>query len=182
MPAPEFSIRVARADEFHALCQIDVEASSIFAPAGVHMDLPDDHAYFVAERARWLQSVAAGAALVAVGASGTAIGFAAGAALDGQAYLEQLSVHRSFMRRGIGTALLKAAESNATEAGFQALWLTTYNHLPWNRPFYEQAGFEVAPEAGCGPGVARELASQRRWLPFPEQRVAMKKQLILHAA
>lgn len=57
----------------------------------------------------------------------------------------------------------------------EPLWLTTYAHLPWNRPFYERAGFAVIPEAQCPPGIVEILAEQRACLPAPRERIAMQR-------
>lgn len=119
----------------------------------------------------------AGTALLASDASGEPIGFAAAGMLDGEPYLDQLSVRTNFMRLGIGTALIDAVASNAARAGSRVLWLTTYRHLPWNRPFYERAGFVAMPEHECGREILEVLRYQRCWLPFPEERVVMRKML-----
>jgi hypothetical protein len=60
-------------------------------------------------------------------------------------------------------------------AGDAALWLTTYAHVPWNRPFYESEGFEVVPSKEWPADIAAIIAEQRRWLPAPEQRIAMRR-------
>jgi N-acetylglutamate synthase-like GNAT family acetyltransferase len=78
------------------------------------------------------------------------------------------------MRRGIGRRLLEHVIAWAREGGARHLWLTTYGHLPWNRPFYESVGFVLVPEERCGPDIRHHLADQRRWLPEPSQRVAMR--------
>jgi len=65
----------------------------------------------------------------------------------------------------------------AKNSGDTALWLTTYGHLAWNVPFYASEGFELVSESECGPGVRHHIEEQRRWLPLPEQRVAMRLSL-----
>src|SRR5512146_3461086 len=99
------------------------------------------------------------------------------AMLDNEPYLDQLSVRTRFMRAGIGSALLARVASKLRSAGHSTLWLTTYAHLGWNRPFYERVGFVVVPEGDSGPQLRQELAYQRRWLPCPDQRVVMRKEL-----
>jgi N-acetylglutamate synthase-like GNAT family acetyltransferase len=86
-------------------------------------------------------------------------------------------VLRPSLHAGVGSTLLSAAEERARKSGTSALWLTTYRHLSWNRPFYERRGFVVVPEAQCGPQVRAELMFERRWLPAPQERVAMRKAL-----
>jgi hypothetical protein len=55
--------------------------------------------------------------------------------------------------------------------------LTTYDDVPFNRPYYERHGYAVVPEIACGPGVQHHLDEQRRHLPGPAQRVAMRRRL-----
>lgn len=171
------TLRVGTPHEIEALCDIDFDACELFVRAGLDMDLPPGHEFFAAERTRWMRSLNLGRTLVALGFSGRMLGFACSGVADGEAYLDQLSVRRQFMRQGVGTALLTASAQRARENGANELWLTTYNHLSWNRPFYERAGFSVVPESQCGPEMLETLALERRWLPSPEQRVAMKMAL-----
>jgi GNAT superfamily N-acetyltransferase len=172
-----FEFRVGTEADLDLLCDIDLDAGMLFVRAGLDLDLPAGHEFFVYERSRWRQSLASGRTLVAMETDGSAIGFAATGIRDEQAYLDQLSVRTQFMRRGIGSALLRAAERMAERARQTTLWLTTYAHLDWNRPFYGRAGFVVVPEAECGPEILAEVAYERRWLPCPGQRVIMRKQL-----
>jgi GNAT superfamily N-acetyltransferase len=172
---PRFSIRTGSAAELDTLVEIDDDASTLFVQAGLDLDLPVDHPFFIAARSRWMRSLASGQTLVAVASTGMVLGFAASGTRDGEPYLDQLSVRAQFMRIGIGTALLNATESTARAAGGRALWLTTYGHLSWNRPFYERAGFAIVPEAECGPEMLAESMFERRWLPVPHERVVMRK-------
>ena len=103
---------------------------------------------------------------------------------EGAPYLEQLSVRRAAMGRGLGRRLLGHAIARAREyearrgmGSSGRLWLTTYGHLRWNRPFYAREGFVVVPEAAWPVGIAHHVAEQRRCLPDPEQRIAMRRAL-----
>lgn len=173
------SVRIRRAElpELDLLAAIDDDASALFAQAGIDVEFPPGHEFLRHERSRWRVCVEAGTTLLAVDEEHRALGFVMLGRLDGDAYIEQLSVRTSAMRRGIGTRLLHAAAALARAADERALLLTTYAHLPWNRPFYERSGYVVAADDACGPDVARELEVQRRWLPHPEQRLAMRKAL-----
>jgi len=81
------------------------------------------------------------------------------------------------MRRRIGTQLLYASMKVATDRGGQSLWLTTYNHLSWNRPYYERHGFVLVSPGECGDELRSEVLFERRFLPRPEERVVMRKHL-----
>jgi hypothetical protein len=76
-----------------------------------------------------------------------------------------------------GGRLLAHAVDGARAMGGAAIWLTTYAHLPFNRPYYLRHGYEVVPEAACGADVRHHLDEQRRYLPEPASRVAMRRLL-----
>ncbi|NPC98429.1 GNAT family N-acetyltransferase [Nocardioides sp. zg-DK7169] len=77
------------------------------------------------------------------------IGFAHVQVIDGDAHLEQLAVHPDHARRGLGTALVRAALEEARWAGHERLSLTTYREVAFNEPFYRRLGFtEVERPSG----------------------------------
>jgi GNAT superfamily N-acetyltransferase len=175
-------LRPARVDEVAAAIALDDAACALYETAGVHVALPQDHLFALAERARWTTAAAAGRLFFALDDAGEPIGFSALDVLDGAAYLDQVSVHPRAGRRGIGRGLVEHAIAWAASVGDGTLWLTTYANLPWNRPFYESAGFVVVPESECGPAIRHHLAEQRAVLPAPEQRIAMRRPPSLRAA
>jgi GNAT superfamily N-acetyltransferase len=168
------TIRTARADELPVLVSIDDDAGTLYAEWGLELALPETHPFTVAERALWGGAIERGAVYLALDGAREPIGFAALVLLDGVAYLDQLSVRRRAMRRGVGRRLLEVAIHWARSQSQRALTLTTYRHLPFNRPFYERQGFLILPDAEVTPGLAHHLEEQRRYLPMPEQRVAMR--------
>ncbi len=159
------------------LVAIDEDAAELYAQSGIPLVLAADHPFSVAERALWTSSLEQGFCHIAVDGSGNPVGFAALAELDGTAYLDQLSVRLSAMRRGVGSRLLEAAIGWARARQHPSLTLTTYSHLPFNRPFYERRGFAILAGADVTPGLAHHLDEQRRHLPLPEQRIAMRRAL-----
>jgi len=170
------SIRPATPAELATLVALDADACRLYAQVDLHIDFPADHPFAVAERASWLRSLELGRGFLAVDDAGTSLGFAALDFVDGAPYLDQLSVRMESMRRGIGRALLARAIDWARDHG-DALWLNTYDHLPWNRPFYENEGFEVVPPSAWGAGMASTVETQRQVLPRPELRVVMRRHL-----
>jgi GNAT superfamily N-acetyltransferase len=166
---PELILRPGRVDELDLLREIDDESVPMFAAVGIDLSQLDlDHPFVRSEFERWRAGLQTGHVQVAQ-IEREVVGFSVLGSLDGKPYLEQLAVRAAFMRRGIGSTLL----AHAQRASEGELWLTTYAHVPWNAPYYERAGFRVAPEAECGPEIRAVLAEQRAALPFPEQRVAM---------
>ncbi|MEV0590937.1 GNAT family N-acetyltransferase [Nonomuraea cavernae] len=103
-------------------------------------------------------------------------GFALVGWVDGNLHLEQLAVHPSCMRQGIGGRLIAAAREHALAAGAPAVTLTTFRDVPWNAPWYERHGFTVLPEAGWGPEL-RALVEHERELGIEvAPRVVMRGQ------
>jgi GNAT superfamily N-acetyltransferase len=165
-----FSLRVAHSDELQALVAIDDAASEIYATAGLKLDLGDDHPFVADEKLRWARAIKQGLAQLAVNQQGVPIGFATLGFLDQEPYLDQIAVLPGYMRRGVGTMLLGRA---IAWSGERPLWLTTYAHFPWNRPYYERHGFVMVQDRECGSELFGVLQEQRAALPDPDKRIAM---------
>ncbi len=172
----DLRIRAAALEEFPTALQIDQATEAMFRDVGLIFDIPDAHPFVMAEHARWRAAAQDGAMFWAVAVDVLA-GFYVLGSIDGEAYLDQLSVLPSYGRRGIGRALLEHAREESQRRGAEALLLTTYGHVPWNGPFYARAGFSVLAEADRGPELRATLAAQRAVLPQPEHRVAMRRRL-----
>ena len=94
-------------------------------------------------------------------ASGEAVGFVLLCRLDGHLHVREMDVVPELARRGIGRALMDAALEHARASGVREITLTTFEHLPWNRRFYERHGFVVVSDADAPPPVVRELRAER---------------------
>jgi len=156
---------------------IDDAAFMLYRDVGIAVDFAADHPLVLAEEAAWRRCAAGGGLFFAITQTGVPVGFAAVGAIDGAAHLEQIAVLPAHMRRGIGRLLMDRAAVIARDHGHEAILLTTYDHVPWNRPYYAALGFEVVPEADWGPGIAATIAHQRAYLPMPARRIAMRKTL-----
>jgi GNAT superfamily N-acetyltransferase len=170
-----FTFRLALPSELDVLNDIDGDASTLYAQYGLPIELGQDHVFARAEQARWLRSTELGRAFLAVDRTGIGVGFAALDVVDGEPYLDQLAVRVAAMRQGIGGRLLARSADWARETGASSIWLTTYDHLPFNRPYYERHGYGVMPEEACSAGVRHHIRDQQRYLPAPTQRVAMRR-------
>jgi GNAT superfamily N-acetyltransferase len=164
-------LRPALTSEIDELMDIDDDAAALFLEAGIDFSDPAFAAFALAERARWLAATEQNRVELALDGAERVLGFIALGFVDGQPYLDQLSVRRRFMRRGVGRTLL--ARAVTWSEAFGDLWLTTYAHLAWNAPMYRRAGFVPVAEARCGAEMKRILREQRMALPAPEQRIAM---------
>ncbi|MGH9919931.1 MAG: GNAT family N-acetyltransferase [Nitrososphaerales archaeon] len=65
--------------------------------------------------------------------------------------MEQIGVLPDHQGRGIGRALLDQIASWAPQTVRQAITLTTFAAVLWNRPLYEHLGFHILPETEIGP-------------------------------
>jgi GNAT superfamily N-acetyltransferase len=173
-PAPR--LFAARPDQLDLAVAIDDDAATLYAEHGLDLAFPADHPFVLAERAWWTDAIAGGRLWFAAEHGGEPAAFAAYGWLDGEPYLDQLSVRRSAMRRGLGRLLLGHVAAWAAAQPARCLWLTTYAHLPFNRPYYEAQGFAPVPPPHR-PEMAATLADQRDHLPLPEQRVVMRRTL-----
>lgn len=167
-----FYIRPGRGEELDVARAIDEDACTLYADVGITIDVTSDEAFFGREIREWTEALREGRLLFACTPAGEPVGFASLGYVEGAPHLEQLSVRRKWMQRGMGRALVERAKRWAVRAG--ELWLTTYDHLPWNKAFYERAGFVVVPEDACGARMRAILAEERRVIPAPEHRVAMR--------
>lgn len=160
-----------------AAVAIDDAAFTIYRDVGIAVDFGVDHPLVLAEEAAWRHCAETGGLFFATAAADHPVGFVAIGAIDGAAHLEQVAVLPAHMRRGIGRLLMDKAFAVARDHGHAAIVLTTYDHVPWNRPYYARLGFEVLAETDWGPGIAATVALQRAHLPMPARRIAMRKGL-----
>jgi GNAT superfamily N-acetyltransferase len=173
------TLRIGLIRDIDLLIDIDNDASSLFEEAGMRLNSAADRELVSVERARWRKCLSAATVLIALDRAERPIGFAAVGERDGESYLDQLSVRRDSMRQGVGTRLLYASMELSMRQCGSALWLTTYDHLSWNRPYYERHGFVVVVLEHCGAELRDELSFERRLLPDPEHRVPMRRDLSL---
>jgi 8-oxo-dGTP pyrophosphatase MutT (NUDIX family)/GNAT superfamily N-acetyltransferase len=106
------------------------------------------------------------------------IGFVQVLELDARFHLEQLSVHPSAQRRGVGTALLSAAEDGVRARGGSVVTLRTFADIPWNAPFYRRHGYLDAELPVAMAGLL--AAEERLGLLRAGRRVTLAKQVADH--
>ncbi|MEU8624604.1 GNAT family N-acetyltransferase [Streptomyces sp. NPDC048669] len=102
----------------------------------------------------------AGRAWVTVRPDDRPLGYLVADPVDGAAHIEQVSVHPSAARRGLGGGLISHTESWAAAEGLTALTLTTFSHVPWNAPYYARLGFRVLTEAELTDGLRKIRAEE----------------------
>jgi GNAT superfamily N-acetyltransferase len=159
-------IRPVRADELPLLQDIERAAGGCFREVAMP-EIADDEPFPIPVLERFR---AAGWAWVAVDDADRPVGYLVAEPVDGAVHVEQVSVHPSHARRGIGRALLLSVAPDSP------LTLTTFADVPWNAPYYARLGFRVLPESEWTPGLrairAREASiGLDRWA-----RVCMRRE------
>jgi len=162
------TIRAPRSDEMERLRDIERAAGALFVEAG----MPEVAAHEPDPADVLAQYAGAGRAWV-VTLDHNPVGYAVVAIVDGNAHLEQVSVHPDAARRSLGTMLLHHVCAWAREHGYPAVTLTTFTDLPWNAPFYAKHGFVVMPEDEIGPELRALRDEETAHGLDPEQRVCM---------
>jgi N-acetylglutamate synthase-like GNAT family acetyltransferase len=135
--------------------QIEIASGALFAEIGMQ-DVADDGAH----ETELLESyVEAGRTWVAE-EDGVVCGYALADVLDGQAHLEQVTVHPRCGRRGIGRQIIDAVAGWARAQGLESMTLLTFRDVAWNGPYYRRLGFLDVPDAEMGPELARLRAHE----------------------
>jgi GNAT superfamily N-acetyltransferase len=93
--------------------------------------------------------------------------------IDGQPFLEEMSIEPEHTRRRLGARLLATVCENAHG---DYIALTTFDDVPWNAPFYASHGFRRLAEDELPPGLHKRLALELELYPGIS-RIAMRKEL-----
>lgn len=130
-------VRHARAADLRRIADVEASGGVLFEEA--FGDLTGDP--LLAEPPSGGERLDRPGFLLVVGPVGEPVGFAHVEVVDSSPLLAQLSVRPEAGRRGLGTALVRAAVREVWWEGFDTLSLTTYRDLAWNAPFYRRLGF-----------------------------------------
>jgi ribosomal protein S18 acetylase RimI-like enzyme len=106
--------------------------------------------------------------------SGKVVGFALTSEIDGALHLEEVDVLPEHGRRGIGSALVRTVCDAAGDRGLEAVTLTTFRDVPWNRPWYAALGFRDMGDEELGPELRALVASEDAAGLRRDQRVVMR--------
>jgi GNAT superfamily N-acetyltransferase len=101
-----------------------------------------------------------GRALVAADSADRPVGYLLVKRVGANAHVEQVSVHPSRARQGIGRCLLEAAADWGRGQGLTNLTLTTFGGVPWNAPYYRRLGFHDLPDAAQEPCLRRIVVEE----------------------
>jgi GNAT superfamily N-acetyltransferase len=142
-------IRPAIPADFPVLQDIERSAGEAFRTIGMP-EIADDAPFTIPELTAYQE---AARAWVTVSAGDHPVAYLVADPVDGNLHIEQVSVHASWARHGLGRALIEHAASVARSAGQPALTLTTFTEVPWNAPYYARLGFRPLPESEITPGL-----------------------------
>ena len=112
---------------------------------------------------------------VATDVNGDAVGFAIAMQLAGAAFLREIDVHPDHQRQGLGRRLIQEVERWAKDRALGSISLTTFEHVPWNAPFYARLGFRKLADDELDREL-RDLLHLERAQGL-RQRVAMRRML-----
>jgi GNAT superfamily N-acetyltransferase len=166
-------VRLARADEWPALREIERAAGKRFRQVGLD-DVADAEPATLVVLAGY---ASAGRSWVAVDDEDRPLGYVLVALVDQQAHIEQISVRPDRQRGGVGQALIDQVQRWARQTGRSALTLTTFTDVPWNRPWYEHLGFVVLDDTQIGPQLRSVREAETRHGLDPAKRVCMRLNL-----
>jgi ribosomal protein S18 acetylase RimI-like enzyme len=164
-------LRAAREDDLLALRELERAAGAAFRDLGMAA-VADDEPPSVTDLAAFQQG---GRAWVITDSADRPVAYLLLDVVDGNAHIEQVSVHPDHARQGLGKTLLDTAATWAEQHGLAALTLTTYLDVPWNSPYYQRLGFQIMAEDQIGDGLRRirEHEQARGLARWP--RVAMRR-------
>jgi GNAT superfamily N-acetyltransferase len=167
----ETTIRPARPDELNLLRSIEKAAGVLFREIGMtdvaEHPPPSLEAFAAYQRA--------GLAWTAALADDHAVGFVLVKLVDGCAHIEQVSVHPSQGRQGIGRLLIAAVERWAAGQGLPALTLSTFGNVAFNGPYYARLGFRELVE--LTPGLVEIRREETAMGLEPAARVFMRREV-----
>lgn len=149
-------IRPATAEDIPVLRDIERAAGQPFADVGMAFVAEDEPLpaetllEFVHKRRAWVWT----------DEGDRPVAYLIAEVVDGNAHLEQVSVHPEHARKGIGAALTDHMIDWAKEHGLPAVTLTTYTEVPWNGPYYERLGFRYLTGAEVTPGLLAIRAAE----------------------
>ncbi len=144
-------LRAARQEDLPAVRELERAAGAAFRDLDMAA-VADDEPPSITELAAFARD---GRAWVITDDSDRPVAYLLIAVVDGNAHVEQVSVHPDHARQGLGKTLLDTAAAWAGQHGLAALTLTTYADVPWNAPYYERLDFQIMTEADISDGLRR---------------------------
>lgn len=171
---PSYKIRAAKIGDLSTLAEIEQAAATLFC------DTP--YAFLVEAEPLPLdfvtQQFQAGRVWVAVDDCDiSVVGYAIAQDVEGNAYLQQIDVHPSYGRRGIGRELVEQVCLWAKQQNYNRIFLSTFLDIEWNAPFYMKLGFQVMADIEL-PNCFQQIRRQEAEAGLPiARRVILYREL-----
>jgi GNAT superfamily N-acetyltransferase len=162
-------IRAATGDDGELLRDLERAAGAAFRDIGMP-EIADDEPMSVDQLAAY---AAAGRSWVAE-VDGAVAGYVLVDVVDGDAHVEQVSVHPDRQGTGVGRALLDHVRAWAGARGMRAVTLTTFRDVPWNAPLYRHLGFVDLDDDQLGPELRAVVAAEAAHGLDPATRTCMR--------
>lgn len=102
----------------------------------------------------------------------TVVGFAIAIRESNAAFLQEIDVRPAHQRQGLGRRLINEVIRWARAQEFSCVLLTTFEHVPWNAPFYSRLGFRKLADDELTRELLDRLQLERS--QGMRQRVAMR--------
>jgi N-acetylglutamate synthase-like GNAT family acetyltransferase len=155
-PVQVIALNAGEASDIPRLQEIEKAARSRY--------LTSDRFSFAAKSPPIEASRLEGGEVIVAEIEGRPVGFVLLNPMDGMLYVANISVDLGMSGRGIGAALIDAAEKRAISNGLAALTLTTFRQPRWNGPWFRRLGFKPMRAEMIGPALRRVLNRHRTFL------------------
>jgi GNAT superfamily N-acetyltransferase len=162
-------IRPATGDDGESLRDVERAAGARFRDVGMP-EIADDEPGSV----EFLATYAAGGRSWVAEVDGGIAGYVLVDVVDGNAHVEQISVHPDHQGRGVGRALLDHVRAWAADRSMAAVTLTTFREVPWNAPLYRHLGFVDLDDHELGPEMRALVAAEAAHGLDPAVRTCMR--------
>lgn len=118
-----------------------------------------------------------GATLVAR-AGRAVVAFAMFLPIDGEWHLDEIDVDPHHQRQGLARRLIDEGGLIGRARGHQAMTLTTFRDVAWQRPVYEKLGFEPFDPDADRVELFALLEKEKAWRLAQKPRLVMRKRLV----
>jgi GNAT superfamily N-acetyltransferase len=169
----EYSIRPATDQDLSMLQDIERAAGTWFADIDMAF-VAEDEPFSTETLTEFVRD---GRAWVCADADDRPVAYLLAEVVDGNAHLEQVSVHPDHARRRLGGALLDRMIDWARARRLPAVTLTTYTEVPWNGPYYERLGFRYLDDTELTAGLREIRAAEAAHGLDRRPRACMRREL-----
>lgn len=171
----QYLIRHARAEHLERLTAIERAAATRFGDS-----LPREVLANVTPVEVLDTALRAGLLWVALEAGAIPVGFVVASICGLRMHIEELDVLPEHGRKGVGSALVAAAEGHAGTVGCTEITLTTFADVAWNAPLYARMGFQVMDVNDLDADLIGRLTHEAESGLDASRRVAMRKRVGQH--